>query len=347
MIFNTYRLTERNKLAVILNNSNLLDKKLEYISNPKELTTSITLTSYSTIRCLSDCKFATLTTIRKRYIAFATPEHIIEVHSFDQETVIQKLNGHTNDIVIIRHFNIAKRDYLVSTSFDYTCKIWDIKLGTCITNIISGEYIYPAMIVIDKLIPYIITVEQKGPMRVWNFKGSHIKDIRSCQGDNSTYINIWYDTENDKIYIINGNRTCIRLFDYHTAMLVKSFDEDSAVLHLSASVHYINTKPYLYSTNANGQFKIWDLSNDKLFKYFSCESTDMGMLVGLLVWNDRYTIAAGRGCFVICDLQKGSILQVKDGSAYLCCVDKIDHPLYGESLITCGFNGEIKIWIKT
>jgi hypothetical protein len=65
------------------------------------------------------------------------------------------------------------------------------------------------------------------------------------------------------------------------------------------------------------------------------------------VWNDRYTVAAGSDCLVIFDLQDGSIQEVKDGFV-MCCVDKIDHPLYGESVITytCGDNGKVKIWIK-
>jgi WD40 repeat protein len=250
MIFKTYSLTERNKLVNILNNSNLLDvavtldKKLEYtfLSDPNELTISKTLTSNSTTRCLSDSKFATFTTLKGgRYIAWATPEHVIEVYCFDVGTVVQKLNGHTNDVLIIRHFNIATKDYLLSTSFDYSCKVWDIKLESCTVDIKScrsGVYIYSAIIVVDNYIPYIVTLEPKEPMKVWDFRGSHIRDIRSCAGDHSHYINIWYDTESDKIYIINGNRTCIRLFDYHTSELVKSFDEDSEIWHMSACLLY-------------------------------------------------------------------------------------------------------------
>jgi hypothetical protein len=79
-------------------------------------------------------------------------------------------------------------------------------------------------------------------------------------------------------------------------------------------VYYINNKPYLYSTNGNGQLKIWDLSSGKLFRYFRCEGTES--LIGLLVWNDRYTIAAGYGCYVICDLQNGSIIHVSYGKYF-------------------------------
>jgi hypothetical protein len=74
-------------------------------------------------------------------------------------------------------------------------------------------------------------------MKVWDFKGSLIRDIESCTSDYSYFINVWYD--NEKIYIINANSWCINLYEYHTGELVKSFDEESETSHMSASVHYL------------------------------------------------------------------------------------------------------------
>jgi WD40 repeat protein len=118
--------------------------------------------------------------------------------------------------------------------------------------------------VIENYIPFIMTSAPQEPMKVWDFKGSHIRDIGGS--DYTYYIDVWYDK--DKVYIINANLECIKLFDYYTGEVVKSFNGAIQTWHKSASVHYISNKPYLFGTNGDGQLRIWDLASGKLFKDF-------------------------------------------------------------------------------
>ena len=71
-------------------------------------------------------------------------------------------------------------------------------------------------------------------------------------------------------------------------------------------------------------------------------------LRGICFWNDRFIIAASsdKG-FKIFDLENNkNIITIHGHESVLCTVQKIMHPLYGESLISSGIDGNIKLWIQ-
>ena len=103
-----------------------------------------------------------------------------------------------------------------------------------------------------------------------------------------------------------------------------------------------NNKDFLCCCSTNGYINIWDLNNKiaiKIIYFNNYYFTD------IIQWNDKYIIvvdSSNKSCGII-DIEKEKIItniKSKDG---FCCIKKIYHLYYGESLITTEKN-KIKIW---
>ena len=67
------------------------------------------------------------------------------------------------------------------------------------------------------------------PIKIFDFKGKHIKEI-SDSNDKTDFIDIYYDKELLKNYIIKGNKCCIKSYDYNNNRLYhKYFDKDQGI----------------------------------------------------------------------------------------------------------------------
>ena len=67
----------------------------------------------------------------------------------------------------------------------------------------------------------------------------------------------------------------------------------------------------------------------------------------LIEWNKKYIIVAdyNNKSFKIIDTDNNSIYNIDtEHKKALCCVKKINHPKYGESLLTAAIDQTIKIW---
>ena len=105
-----------------------------------------------------------------------------------------------------------------------------------------------------------------------------------------------------------------------------------------------NNKDYLFSTSEKGNINIWDLSNKNLYKIIYVNS----FLVYIIEWNNKYIIVAdlSNKSFKIIDIENNIIIANIDGqhTQPVTCVKKVNHPLYGESLLTAGWDRNIKLW---
>ena len=69
-------------------------------------------------------------------------------------------------------------------------------------------------------------------------------------------------------------------------------------------------------------------------------------LRGICLWNEKYVIGASsdKG-FKVINIENGTVeASIKGHDNVLCTVHKIVHPLYGESLVSSGIDGKIKLW---
>jgi len=97
--------------------------------------------------------------------------------------------------------------------------------------------------------------------------------------------------------------------------------------------------------NFSYYINIWDLYNKKIFKKIN---TNKCLLAHIIEWNNKYIIAAdvNNKSFKIIDLDENKIISDIGGQhkTDLVCIKKIYHPIYGESLLSCGEDNYIKLW---
>ena len=68
----------------------------------------------------------------------------------------------------------------------------------------------------------------------------------------------------------------------------------------------------------------------------------------IIKWNDKYSIIPDRKnkSFKIIDMEQYKIISNIGGEHKndILCVKKVFHPIYGESLLSCGEDKTIKLW---
>ena len=93
------------------------------------------------------------------------------------------------------------------------------------------------------------------------------------------------------------------------------------------------------------KLNIWNLNEKKIFKIIN---TNGCKLAHIILWNNQYLIAAdyNNKSFKIIDTRNYSIYDMKtDHKKQMPCIKKVNHPIYGESLLTASNDNTIKLWI--
>ena len=115
---------------------------------------------------------------------------------------------------------------------------------------------------------------------------------------------------------------------------------------MSGFIYERENNDYLCSSSSNGYINIWDLYNKTIFKIintYNCE------LYHIIEWNSKYIIVAdcNNKSFKIIDLEENKIICDINGehNGNVKCIKKINHPLYGESLLSVAKDNTIKLWI--
>ena len=115
--------------------------------------------------------------------------------------------------------------------------------------------------------------------------------------------------------------------------------------HFSGFIYNKNNNEYLCSSSDNGYINIWDLYNKKIFKIIN---TNKCKLAHIIEWNNKYIIVADANnkSFKIIDLDENKIIFDigRQHTDEVISIKKIYHPIYGESLLSCGDDKYIKLW---
>ena len=367
-----------NKIDLLLNElEQKFDKKMEQIENeillPKE-NSSIYLSNNITIKFTKDakeliykediCSSAHKTnSIDKVFCAFksfsgeslvvwGTPQYNIEFYDLEKghiKKTIQK--AHNQTIFSCRHYPHIKNriDYLITSSYDRTVKVWDIKTFSYIVNISnahSGYYIYSVSILCDEKddTNYIITSAPNEYMKIWDFSGKYIRNLG--QNDESTYfIDIYFDNKDKKNYILNANSVDVKSYTFKNGELYHKYKGTPQTWHMSAVVNETKNRQILIESDGNGYIRMWDFHTAILIK--SITSSPTLNLRGICLWNDDYLFAAGNDYQVkLYDLTQGKFVKsFKGHTSTVCSIEKVVHPKYGECLISQGLDGKLKMWI--
>ena len=275
----------------------------------------------------------------------------IEIMNLRDNKIVHSLKGHSAHIYIVRHYFQRKSstDFLISTSSERKVKVWNLKTYECLITLNkchTGTYLYSALLLFDNInnLNYIVTSCPNEYMKLWDFdSGKFIREIGSTS-DYTYFINYW--NNNNINYIINANSSNVKIYGINKSKeIYREFLAPQSTWHMSAFVERMNDINYLFESDGNGYLRIWNIEKKEIYKSIQASGCN---LRGICFWNDRFIIAASsdKG-FKIFDLENNkNIITIHGHESVLCTVQKIMHPLYGESLISSGIDGNIKLWIQ-
>ena len=286
-------------------------------------------------------------------VVWGTPQYNIEFFDLEKNKIIKTINrAHNQTIFSCRHYSDLKSriDYLITSSYDRTVKVWDIKTYSYIVNISnahSGYYIYSVSVLCDEKegANYVITSAPNEYMKVWDFNGKNLRTFG--QNDESTYfIDIYYDTKARKHYVLNANSIDVKSYSFKNGELYHKYKGTPQTWHMSAVVNETKDQQILIESDGNGYIRLWEFHTAVLLK--TILSSQTLNLRGICLWNDDYLFAAGNDYQVkLFDLAAGKFIKsFKGHTSTVCSLEKIVHPKYGECLISQGLDGKLKIWVS-
>ena len=82
-------------------------------------------------------------------------------------------------------------------------------------------------------------------------------------------------------------------------------------------------------------------------KIYKIINTNGCGLSNIIIWNSQYLIAADYNnmIFKIINMDNNSISDMKTNHKdKLICIKKINHPIFGQALLSSSFDGTIKLW---
>ena len=283
--------------------------------------------------------------------------------------LVFSLPGHNNFIRTVRHNN----GYLISADDDRIVIIWDINDGCKIKHYIKTNYgkeIYSCLLffnvksVKNNYNDYIITStfnysgnDEDSATKVYSFKdGKFIKNLNKTNNIPIFYLLSWDPilNHNNNYYIIQFSSKKILINDLLTGKVYAELINEPEADHFSGIIIKIRGQnnlrgfaiqnDYLFSSSSNGYINIWNLNEKKLFKVIN---TNGCFLAHMINWNEKLLIVADyyNKSFKIIDKANNYIFDMKtDHKSEVICIKKINHLIYGQSLLTSSSDKTIKLW---
>ena len=290
------------------------------------------------------------------YLVYSTSnKSIISYNFFSQKINIEIKNAHKNFISNFRHFCDIKnkKDIIMSLSdLDNQIKLWDCNIWECILildNINTQGFLNSGCFLDDNDELCIITsnwsFNDVEKIKVFNIKGEKIKEINDSN-DKTVYITSYYDEVNSKNYIITGNDGYIKSYDYlENKIYHKYYKKNVNNSYYCAIINYFKNILKIIGSCFDGYIRIWDFHIGNILNIIHVDNKG---LIGIYLWDDKYLFCGSNNKKLnVIDIEKELIVNKYVGlKNILCTVIKINHPKYGECLITQGLlNDQIKLWI--
>ena len=339
------------------------EKKMNYnfIKDPKNLKYKLDITTTNTDYGWNDIFEIYISYIdNKEYLVSPNTNNFnLDIFELINNQKINSLQGHKNHIRTIRYFinNKNKNEYLISADDNKIVIIWDITNNYNIKYNIDTKYggsIYSCLLIFPNNMndDYIITSSynksknnEDSATKIYSFNDcKFIKYINNTNNNSIYYLLSWYNKKNNKYYIIQFSYKKILINNLLEDELYSELSNEPETNHFSGFIYYKDNNDYLCSSSGNGYINIWDLYNKKIFKVIN---TNGCKLAHIIEWNNKYIIVAdyNNKLFKIIDIDNNSIHDIKiEHKDNLACIKKINHPIYGESLLSAGNDKIIKLW---
>ena len=355
IINNEYQEKEINLEKI--NNNKEYEKKInyEFVKDPKNLISSNSDSGYNDIFEI----YISYKDNQEYIVSPSCKNFNLNIFNLRNNQKILSLEKHKNSIRTIRYFinNKNKNEYLISADRDYKVIIWDITNNYNIKYIIDTKYasdIYSCLLVFPENMNdnFIVTStycmsknNEEAATKVYSFNDcKFIKYINNTSDIHIYYLLSWYNKNNNQYYIIQFSKNKILINNLISDELYSELINIPEGYHYSGVLYYKDNKDYLCSSSTNGYLNIWDLYEKKIYKNINTNGSNLGHVIN---WNNKYIIAVdiNKKSFKIIEIENNSIYDIKNDNKHkLYCIKKVNHPIYGESLLSVTNDKVIKLW---
>ena len=285
--------------------------------------------------------------------------HYISLIDLSNNEEIQTLVGHTDRVVTCRFFEdpFTKKHYLISADRKYKVKVWDLTDNGKIVfdkELKEGydNFIYSVLMIFEKTkIRVVTSTLGSGETNVFVI-GSDEQPLKlqDTKDLNIYYLDYWFEEKdadgNSEHHIIQCGKNKILISQLIKNTHYEIATDEKYANNLCGMVYKKGDKDLLITSATRGLIKIIDLKERK--EIDSYEHPDV-FFYNFVRWNDQYILiyeAMQRRILVLDSDNKYKVV-----SKVLCpemyydrFIRKVDHPKYGESILSVGIDWKVKLY---
>ena len=336
-----------------------MDKNINKNLNPKNISFSKNITKDSFTNGILDNTFIIFNSINNLLLLiYSNRKSFITFNLINNKKINEIKNAHSEDISNFRHCldKINKIDYIISISkINNNIKLWNVMHFECLLNIEKiNKYgiLYSSCFLHDNNNIYIITSNwnfiKADNIKVFDLKGNKLNEIKNSN-EGIFYIDTYYDKNLSKIYIITNNKSYIKSYDYKQNILYHYYSDNMQYIeHCSPIIYNKNNLVELIDICTEGIIRIWNFNTGDLINKIQIMKLDPFHINGVCLWNDDYI-------YIGCDDKEIKLIEIKSGNIInnlkghtecVLCIKKINHPNYGECIISQGRGfDQIRLWV--
>ena len=287
-------------------------------------------------------------------------DHHISLINLKNNKVEKELKGHKDRVTIVRYFQNTetKNDYFISADRSYSVIVWDLS-NDC--NIIFEKelkyegFINCALLMFIKNNMYAVvsSIGANNSTKIIDVNDKNfVREIESSKNIIMFFLEHWVnknqEDEDKKNVIIQcgKNKIILTEFPSNNTYYVDDTDEKNPFI-LGGIVFKNNDRDLFAFSSSYGLIKIIDLENKTSVKSIQLEKVQ---LYSFVRWNERYLLIND------CLQRRIIVIDVLDDykikSKVLCpemnfdrFIKKIEHPIYGESILSIGIDWRIKLFV--
>ena len=294
-------------------------------------------------------------------ISFSLDIYLLE----NTNQIVNSLKGHNNHITMVKYYfnsnDNLKKEYIISADINGVVIIWeindinnykkyDIKLKT-------NDFIYSCLMYFESINTYIITSTcGKDDTKLFILNNQNnikfVKNIKNSKNNNVYYLLIWPNKISKEMHLIQFCKKKIVISNINSNEIYWNLiDEKNKDGPYMNGFIYSNKKneneyyEYLYSVSMNGYINIWELHQKLLINSIFINNNFLNQIIQ---WNENYIIMTNgnKNNILIMDLNCGRIISniFSKHEKGIINIKKVVHPIYGESLLSCGLEGSIFLW---
>ena len=291
--------------------------------------------------------------------------HYISLIDLSNNKEIQKLVGHRDRVVTCRFFEdpFNGKQYLISADRKYQVKVWELTdNGKLIFDKQVEEkydnFIYSVLMIFEKGLFYIVvSTLGTGETCVYTIGNEqNMKKLKDTRELNIYYLDYWYEQESDDngkpehhIIQLGKSNILVSQLNKDSNYVIKVKDEKYANI-LCGMVFKKGDKDLLIVSSTRGLIQVIDLKEKEERKrvVFNKEYPDV-FFYNFVRWNEKYILlyeALQRRILIL-----DSDSEYKIVSKVLCpemyfdrFIRKVDHPVYGESILSVGIDWKVKLY---